>query len=158
MGVFCALDPGAVLPCSQADPGADLFPDQPVGHRPGTAFFAAIKYALFMPGGIPLLFAILLLGSITPAPWGVDPRRLSFDYLTLLEQPLSPSLQTVIFLLLFFGFAVKAPLFPFHTWLPTVLREGPVALSAVGGPQARRVRHPALCLPLARLRRANASG
>ena len=36
-----------------------------------------------------------------------------------------------MFLLLFLGFAVKAPLFPFHTWLPTVLREGPVGLSAL---------------------------
>jgi len=95
--------------------------------------FAAIKYTLFMlAGGIPLLFAILLLGLHHASAVGVPvPGGLSFDYLALLEQPLSPSVQTAVFLLLFFGFAVKAPLFPFHTWLPTVLREGPVALSAV---------------------------
>jgi len=27
---------------------------------------------------------------------------------------------------MFFGFAVKAPIFPFHTWMPKVLEEGPV--------------------------------
>ena len=56
---------------------------------------------------------------------------LMFDYPTLLERPLPAALQTGVFLLLFVGFAVKTPLFPFHTWLPTVLREGPVGLSAL---------------------------
>ena len=54
-----------------------------------------------------------------------------FDYPTLLEKPLPSALQATVFLLLFVGFAVKAPLFPFHTWLPTVLKEGPTGLSAL---------------------------
>lgn len=93
--------------------------------------FAAVKYTLFMlGGGIPLLFAILLLGLY---PAGGEPGLggLVFDYPALLERPLPTALQTVVFLLLFVGFAVKAPLFPFHSWLPTVLREGPTGLSAV---------------------------
>ncbi len=93
--------------------------------------YAAVKYTLFMlAGGIPLLFAILLLGLYHSggAP-GLG--ALLFDYPTLLERPLPTELQTVVFLLLFAGFAVKAPLFPFHTWLPTVLREGPIGLSAL---------------------------
>ncbi|MFZ1643043.1 MAG: NADH-quinone oxidoreductase subunit M [Candidatus Contendobacter sp.] len=95
--------------------------------------FAAVKYTLFMlAGGIPLLFAIVLLGLGHASTVGVPaPGGLTFDYRTLLEQPLPASAQTPIFLLLFFGFAVKAPLFPFHTWLPTVLREGPTGLSAL---------------------------
>ncbi len=91
--------------------------------------FAATKYTLFMlAGGILLLFALILLALQHAAITG---ERLSFDYLTLLAHPLPVPSQTVVFLLLFFGFAVKAPLFPFHTWLPTVLREGPVGLSAL---------------------------
>jgi NADH-quinone oxidoreductase subunit M len=40
-------------------------------------------------------------------------------------------MQAVIFGLLFLGFAVKAPLMPFHTWLPTVAMEAPAQLTAV---------------------------
>jgi NADH-quinone oxidoreductase subunit M len=95
--------------------------------------FAAIKYTLFMlAGGIPLLFAIVLLGLGHASAVGVPaPDGLTFDYRVLLEHPLPASAQAPIFLLLLLGFAVKAPLFPFHTWLPTVLREGPTGLSAL---------------------------
>ena len=95
--------------------------------------FAAVKYTLFMlAGGIPLLFAILLLGLYHTGGSGAPGLgALMFDYPTLLERPLPAALQTGVFLLLFVGFAVKTPLFPFHTWLPTVLREGPVGLSAL---------------------------
>ena len=95
--------------------------------------FAATKYTLFMlAGGVLLLFAILLLGLGHASTVGVPaPGGLSFDYRVLLEHPLPASAQVPVFLLLFFGFAVKAPLFPFHTWLPTVLREGPTGLSAL---------------------------
>lgn len=95
--------------------------------------FAAVKYTLFMlAGGIPLLFAIVLLGLDHASAVGVPaPGGLTFDYRVLLEHPLPASAQASIFLLLFFGFAIKAPLFPFHTWLPTVLREGPTGLSAL---------------------------
>jgi NADH-quinone oxidoreductase subunit M len=94
---------------------------------------AAVKYALFMlAGGVPLLFGILLLAfdhaqhMAQPIPQG-----LSFDYLALLRMPVSEEPRTAIFLLLVLGFAVKAPLFPFHTWLPTVAMEGPVGLTAL---------------------------
>ena len=40
-------------------------------------------------------------------------------------------LQVIIFLLLFAGFAVKAPLVPFHTWLPTTAVEAPTQLTAL---------------------------
>lgn len=94
---------------------------------------AAVKYTLFMlAGGVPLLFGILLLAfdhaqqMAQPIPGG-----LSFDYLALLRMPVSEEPRTAIFLLLLLGFAVKAPLFPFHTWLPTVAMEGPAGLSAL---------------------------
>ncbi len=95
--------------------------------------FAAVKYTLFMlAGGIPLLFAIVLLGLGHASAAGVPaPSGLSFDYPVLLARPLPATAQVPVFLLLLFGFAVKAPLFPFHTWLPTVLREGPTGLSAL---------------------------
>ena len=56
---------------------------------------------------------------------------LTFDYLTLLEMPLPPSTETLVFFLLLLGFAVKTPVFPLHTWLPVVAQEGPVAVVAL---------------------------
>jgi NADH-quinone oxidoreductase subunit M len=94
---------------------------------------AAIKYMLFMlAGGVPLLFGIMLLAFghaeelSQPIPHG-----LSFDFLVLLHVPVAEELRVPVFLLLLLGFAVKAPLFPFHTWLPTVAMEGPAGLTAL---------------------------
>src|SRR5690606_14796802 len=91
------------------------------------------KYTLFMlAGGVPLLFAIILLALNHAEQIGQSaPRGLSFDYLTLLHVPVSEDMRTAVFLLLFLGFAVKVPLFPFHTWLPTIAMEGPAGVSAL---------------------------
>src|SRR3954452_12426404 len=42
-------------------------------------------------------------------------------------RPCSESPQALIFLLLFAGFAIKVPMFPFHTWLPLAHVEAPTA-------------------------------
>lgn len=39
---------------------------------------------------------------------------------------IDPTLQTLIFFVLCAGFAIKAPLFPVHSWLPKVLEHGPL--------------------------------
>ena len=95
--------------------------------------YAAVKYTLFMlVGGVPLLFGFLVLAFTHARLAGAAvPGGLVFDYVRLLETPLPPELQTAVFFLLLLGFAVKAPLFPFHTWLPVVAMEGPVAITAV---------------------------
>jgi NADH-quinone oxidoreductase subunit M len=88
--------------------------------------FAATKYTMQMLiGGVPLLFGFVLL-ALNQGEAGMV-----FDYLTLLENPLSTEQQSIIFLLLLAGFAVKTPVFPLHTWLPTVAMEGPVGLTAI---------------------------
>jgi NADH-quinone oxidoreductase subunit M len=43
------------------------------------------------------------------------------------EAPWSASPQVLVFLLLFAGFAIKVPMFPFHTWLPLAHVEAPTA-------------------------------
>lgn len=93
---------------------------------------AAIKYTLFMMfGGIFLLFGIIVLGLNHAAQTGGSiPQDLEFSLPILLETPLDDTLQTLVFLLLLIGFAVKAPIVPFHTWLPTVAMEGPAHLTA----------------------------
>jgi NADH-quinone oxidoreductase subunit M len=43
----------------------------------------------------------------------------------------SPTFQVTMFLLLFVGFAIKVPLFPFHTWLPDAHVEAPTPISMI---------------------------
>ena len=85
---------------------------------------AAAEYVVFMSVGSALMLAgILLLGGNHARSTGAG---YSFDLLALLEAGVPAEAQTLIFFLLFFGLAVKAPIFPFHTWLPKVLENGPI--------------------------------
>jgi NADH-quinone oxidoreductase subunit M len=43
----------------------------------------------------------------------------------------SKTFQTIMFLLLFVGFAIKVPVFPFHTWLPDAHVEAPTPISMI---------------------------
>ncbi len=94
---------------------------------------AAMKYTLFMLfGSIPLLVAIILLAvNHAAAMNGAIPQNLSFSLPELLKTPLPDNLQAMVFFLLLSGFAVNAPLIPFHTWLPTVTMEGPTQTTAL---------------------------
>ncbi len=84
---------------------------------------AAGEYVGFMAVGSALmLIGIVLLGR----SHAQDTGDYSFDLLALLQTGVPSETQTLIFFLLFFGFAVKAPIFPFHTWLPKVLEHGPI--------------------------------
>ncbi len=92
---------------------------------------AGSKYVMYMLiGSAPMLIGIILLGvnyaNVTGGSGAAS--SYSFDFLTLLNVPVAPELQTLIFFLLAFGFAVKGPLFPFHTWMPAALLEGPAAI------------------------------
>ena len=88
--------------------------------------YAAIKFFLFtLAGSVFMLIALLALYFNT------SPH--TFDYLELLKQSpnLARSLQLWIFLGLYLGFAVKVPVFPFHTWLPLAHVEAPTAVSVI---------------------------
>jgi len=92
--------------------------------------YAAVKYTFFMmAGAVPLLFGFILLAFTHAGMSGIDiPAGLVFDYITLLDHPVPAKTQTLVFFLLLLGFAVKMPVFPLHTWLPTVAMEGPVSV------------------------------
>jgi NADH-quinone oxidoreductase subunit M len=90
--------------------------------------YAAVKYTLVMlTAGIPLLFGILTLAI---HHYELD-GALLFEYPLLLARTLPAELQTGLFLLLLLGFSFKMPIFPFHTWLPTVVMEGPIGITIV---------------------------
>lgn len=85
--------------------------------------YAAIKFFLYtLAGSVLLLVAILVLyfqGGHT------------FDILALTHGEYAPSLQSWLFWALFAAFAVKVPMFPFHTWLPDAHVEAPTAGSVI---------------------------
>jgi len=88
---------------------------------------AAMRYVLYMLfGGVPLLFGIIALAlqaSTTPG--------LTFSIPALLAQTLPHEMQTLIYLLLLLGFAVKMPLVPLHGWLPHTAFEAPPQVTAL---------------------------
>ena len=56
---------------------------------------------------------------------------LTFDWLTLKQNNAYLNDEVLIFILLFFGFAIRMPLFPFHGWLPLLAEQGTVASAAI---------------------------
>ncbi|MGR8931163.1 MAG: complex I subunit 4 family protein [Gammaproteobacteria bacterium] len=94
---------------------------------------AAMKYTLYMLfGGVPLLFGFIILSMNYAGSSGITiPQELCFNLPKLLQASLHSSTQSTVFFLLMLGFAVKAPLPPFHTWLPTVAMEAPPPVSAL---------------------------
>jgi len=51
---------------------------------------------------------------------------LTFDWQTLRANVSAMHYKVLVFVLLFFAFAIRMPLFPFHAWLPLVAERGPV--------------------------------
>ena len=90
---------------------------------------AALRYVLAMLlGSAALLVGFVLLGvSYRSAPGSGG--ALSFDLLVLMETPVPVGTQTAVFFLLGFAFALKAPMFPFHGWMPAALLEGPIGMA-----------------------------
>ncbi|MBN8750733.1 MAG: NADH-quinone oxidoreductase subunit M [Variovorax sp.] len=88
---------------------------------------AALKFFIYtLAGSLAILLAIIALAL------GMDP--LSFDMRELIaRQPLAgQALPAALVLLGFvFGFAIKTPLFPFHTWLPPAHVDAPGPVSAI---------------------------
>lgn len=86
---------------------------------------AVLQYWL---SGLAMSLAGFMLLSVGLAQNGMD---LSFDWLTLKHHNLAIPNETLIFILLFFGFAVRMPLFPFHAWLPVLAEHGTAASAAI---------------------------
>ncbi len=56
---------------------------------------------------------------------------LTFDWLALNQSDAKLEYATLIFILLFFGFAIRMHLFPFHGWLPVLAEQGTVASAGI---------------------------
>src|SRR5881296_1405853 len=91
--------------------------------------YAAIKFVLYtMVGSVLMLVAILMLYAQHGAATGAY----TFDLLMLTRWVVPPGLaQDLMFLAFALAFAIKVPLFPFHTWLPDAHVEAPTAGSVI---------------------------
>src|SRR5205823_3605189 len=93
--------------------------------------YAAIKFFLYtLAGSVVMLLAILALYFYAPVAAGA---MRTFDVPTLLDaaQKFSDPLKVWLFWGFFFAFAIKVPMFPFHTWLPDAHTEAPTAGSVI---------------------------
>ena len=90
--------------------------------------YSAIKFFLFtLVGSVVMLLGILAVYFYSESVTGVY----TFDVTQFHQLSMPENLQWWIFLAFFLGFAVKVPMFPFHTWLPDAHTDAPTAASVI---------------------------
>jgi NADH-quinone oxidoreductase subunit M len=93
--------------------------------------YATIKFVLYtLVGSLLMLVAILAAAfafqSANNGSWAG-----AFDFELLRTASFDPTLQLFAFLAFFLAFAIKVPMFPFHTWLPDAHVQAPTAGSVI---------------------------
>src|SRR5690606_27478812 len=93
--------------------------------------YASIKFFIYtMAGSMLMLVAIVVLGVQAGNIQGLG--RPDFSYEAILALPaFRPWAAFTLFTAFFLAFAVKVPMFPFHTWLPDAHVEAPTAGSVI---------------------------
>jgi len=93
--------------------------------------YATIKFVLYtLVGSLLMLVAILTTGFAYQAAHGGNWTG-AFDFEQLHQFGFDPTLQLFAFLAFFLAFAIKVPMFPFHTWLPDAHVQAPTAGSVI---------------------------
>jgi NADH-quinone oxidoreductase subunit M len=90
--------------------------------------YAAIKFMIYtLLGSVVMLLGILALYYRHYQQFQVH----SFDIVDLMRTTVPADMQWWVFWAFFLGFAVKVPMWPFHTWLPDAHVEAPTAGSVI---------------------------
>ncbi|GIH09968.1 NADH-quinone oxidoreductase subunit M [Rhizocola hellebori] len=85
--------------------------------------YAAVKFFLYsLVGGLIMLAAVIGL-------WVVGGK--TFEWASLVNADMSTGVERWLFLGFFLAFAIKAPFFPFHTWLPDAGGAAPAGAAAL---------------------------
>jgi NADH-quinone oxidoreductase subunit M len=93
--------------------------------------YAAIKFFLYtLVGSVVMLLGVLALYFHSRKLPGLEATG-TFDVTQWYDMGIPPELQFWVFLAFFLGFAIKVPMFPFHTWLPDAHVEAPTAGSVI---------------------------
>jgi NADH-quinone oxidoreductase subunit M len=105
--------------------------------------YAAIKFFLYtLLGSVFILLVIIGLYFSTNEVLADGSRVFTFNMLAMMNtdnftatgilSPFNPAnLRFIAYIALFIGFAIKIPMFPFHTWLPDAHVEAPTAISVI---------------------------
>jgi NADH-quinone oxidoreductase subunit M len=105
--------------------------------------YAAIKFFLYtLLGSIFILIVMIGLYFSTQEVLADGTTAFTFNLLAMMDpnnatatgilSPLNPSnLRLIAYIALFAGFAIKIPMFPFHTWLPDAHVEAPTPISVI---------------------------
>lgn len=96
------------------------------GH--GDRVYAALKFVLYTVVGSLLMLAAIIYLYVTH---GQATGHYTFDYTTLMLSVWGRGEQLWLFVAFALAFAIKVPLFPFHTWLPDAHTQAPTAGSVV---------------------------
>jgi len=90
--------------------------------------YAAVKFFLYtMFGSVLMLVAIIWLYYYHHSVTGVY----TWDIMAYHKLAIDPAVQFLPFLAFFLAFAIKVPMFPFHTWLPDAHVEAPTSGSVI---------------------------
>jgi NADH-quinone oxidoreductase subunit M len=99
--------------------------------------YAAIKFFLYtLVGSVVMLLAIIALYFFNTSGFlwwkGLgNPATFDIVHFQAIASQIPPDLQLWLFWAFFIGFAIKVPMFPFHTWLPDAHVEAPTAGSVI---------------------------
>src|ERR1035437_5678911 len=99
--------------------------------------YAAIKFFLYtLAGSVVMLLAIIALYFFNTSGFlwwkGLgNPATFDIVHFQAIASSIPPDLQLWLFWAFFIGFAIKVPMFPFHTWLPDAHVEAPTAGSVI---------------------------
>jgi hypothetical protein len=117
----------AVLPVLGSDAGADVLPHRHLGQRPPALLGHQV---LPLHAGGQRRDAARHPGALLPPPHASPAcTRSTSPQFQQLAVPFD--LQWWVFLAFFLGFAIKVPMFPFHTWLPDAHTDAPTAGSVI---------------------------
>ena len=90
--------------------------------------YAAVKFLIYsLVGGLLMLAALIGLYVVSAQQLGQG----TFDFASLVGLDIDPNTQKILFLGFFIAFAIKAPLWPFHTWLPDAAKESTPATAVL---------------------------
>jgi NADH-quinone oxidoreductase subunit M len=105
--------------------------------------YAAIKFFIYtLFGSVFMLLVMIGLYFSTTETLANGSKIFTFNIIAMMDpknftatgilSPFNPNnLRLVAFIALFVGFAIKIPMFPFHTWLPDAHVEAPTAISVI---------------------------
>jgi len=88
--------------------------------------YAAIKFFIYTLAG-----SVFMLLSILALYFTSNPHTFNMIELANRGTPLAKTFQLFVFIGFYLGFAIKVPVFPFHTWLPDAHVEAPTPISVL---------------------------